>query len=251
MTQAELPPLSEWKTVHMRLTAFPNPEDSFDGEEWWAEITGYAPDTKTEQPKTSEKIHRGAFEGGSLALSLFPSRINWVYSATSEQILKTENIPVLGTFEERVQTFEQVMKGWLQIKSPSLARLAFGAQVIQSVSSHDEAYNRLSNYLPFDIDASNSSDFLYRINKKRNALSMEGLEINRLSTWSALRFEGNIQSTATPRQNRAIERYACLLELDINTSADYAGDLKQAILSDLFSELIALGLEIAKEGDIS
>jgi hypothetical protein len=252
MTQTELPPLSEWKSILLRLTAFPSPNDSFDGEKWWETVTGVAPDTKTEQPKTPEKIHQGSFEQGILTLSLLPVRINWEYAATVEQFLLKEEFPVLGSFAEQVNIFETVMKLWLGNESPTLARLAFGAQVIQTVDNHKEAYNRLSAYLPFEIDGSNSSDFLYRINKKRQSkLNLEGLEINRLSTWSALRFQGNIRSSASPRQNRALERYACFLELDINTSPDFEGDLKSDVLSDVFSELIALGLEIAERGDVS
>jgi hypothetical protein len=252
MTQAELPPLSEWKSILLRLTAFPSPNDSsFDGESWWEKVTGYAPDTKTEQSKATEKIHQGTFEDGILTLSLSPLRINCEYAAASEQFLTKEDFPVLGSFVEQVKNFESMMKLWLKDESPTLARLAFGAQVIQTVPSHTEAYKKLSTYLPFEVDI-NSSDFLYRVNRKRlSKLSVADLEVNRLSTWSALRFQGNIRSSASPRQSRALERYACFLELDINTSPDYEGDLKPDMLSDLFSELITLGLEIAEKGDVA
>jgi hypothetical protein len=43
---------------------------------------------------------------------------------------------------------------------------------------------------------------------------------------------------------------ACCIELDINTSPDYQEDLPKEKLPQIFRELVDLGKEIVKEGDI-
>ncbi|MDP3063830.1 MAG: hypothetical protein Q8O40_11575 [Chloroflexota bacterium] len=45
-------------------------------------------------------------------------------------------------------------------------------------------------------------------------------------------------------------RYACRLELDINTPGDYADEIPREGLGKVFEELVTFGVEIAKRGDI-
>ncbi len=44
--------------------------------------------------------------------------------------------------------------------------------------------------------------------------------------------------------------FACRLELDISTTQDFTGEIARAQIPQLFAELLTLGQEIAKKGDI-
>jgi hypothetical protein len=46
------------------------------------------------------------------------------------------------------------------------------------------------------------------------------------------------------------EYFACRIELDINTVPDFPGELDREILQPIFGDLVDLGQEIVREGDI-
>ncbi|MDQ7034545.1 MAG: hypothetical protein Q9P01_06835 [Anaerolineae bacterium] len=119
--------------------------------------------------------------------------------------------------------------------------------------STEAGYEKLTELLPFKIDAENSSDFFYQINRRRNSNTISNLELNRLSKWSVLKLQTALIRTdiAANQLITLPEAYACRLELDINTIQNFEGELDQDKLSDLFYELINLGKEIATKGDIS
>ena len=75
------------------------------------------------------------------------------------------------------------------------------------------------------------------------------LKINRLSKWSvAKRIRSRFEIGQSPQILN--ELYACRVELDINTDAENRDAIPLQILNDLFTNLIALGLEVAEKGDI-
>jgi hypothetical protein len=48
----------------------------------------------------------------------------------------------------------------------------------------------------------------------------------------------------------AQQNFSCRVEVDINTSQDFQGELPQVLLPKILEELINLGQEIIREGDI-
>jgi hypothetical protein len=139
---------------------------------------------------------------------------------------------------------------WFQ-NAPSIQRLAFGAILNQSTASSQEGYEKLSKYLTFDLDK-DSSEFLYQINRPRKSQNLNlDLIINRLSKWSVNLLAGFILSPNDMRQySLKPAEFALSLELDINTAADFSGELQPEKLSEIFQELVNLGQEIANKGDI-
>lgn len=246
MARDDLPTLSEWQVMLLRLTAFPAPDFVAGEQNWWEELAGELPEKQTTQPKTGAITEEGEYSNGVLVLNMLPTRINWLYAAPDQQIVITQKLPILGQVEDEIKSFIEIMNSWLVQSSPHLIRLAFGARMIIPTDGREKAYTTLSQFLPFELDIENSSDFLYRINKRRPSKSgFSSLEINRLSTWSALRFQmGGLKNT------QVSEQFACQLEVDINTIPDFDGTFDNDTLPDLFHELVELGLEIAEKGDI-
>ncbi|HBI45962.1 MAG TPA: hypothetical protein DDY78_24360 [Planctomycetales bacterium] len=164
--------------------------------------------------------------------------------------------PTLGRFVDAKDWFVGLISGWLQ-QRPSVKRLAFNAKLIRYADNRDALYHMLNIYL-HDVEVDpKSADLLYRINRKRPSRAMlpVELEINRLSTWAAMKFTIAVQGVmasgeTTPTFPTTVDRMACVMELDINTDQDFSGPLNPDQLPQVFVELVSLGTEIAECGDV-
>ena len=138
---------------------------------------------------------------------------------------------------------------------PPIQRLAFGAVLLQPVDNQQKGYRQLAAYLPsLQLALEGATDFFYQINRARPSHSgVPNLKINRLSKWSVYSWamaEAEVSLAPETRFRVRQKGAACRLELDINTHPDFLGDLPQEQLSHIFEELLSLGQEIAREGDI-
>ena len=86
---------------------------------------------------------------------------------------------------------------------------------------------------------------------------MEGLRINRLSTWGVVvqptLMSLTVANPQIPRQVASVSpsaRPVCRLELDINTAQDYQGEILAENMPKVFGEFIELANQIAEQGDV-
>lgn len=245
-TQTEL---SMWQAQSLRVTAFPNEPDIKPGQTWWQDLFGEPADKTTSQLKQILHQEQGALGNGILLLTIQPGRINWQLDAQLQLQEAAEKMPAVGTVSDALGIFMPPMLRWLAV-CPVLKRLAFGAKLIQTTEGHVAGYSLLSKYLHSVKIDPESSDFSYQINRARQSRSrIPNLRINRLSKWVLLQIQMQLfaidgRVTTTP------PRYGCLLELDINTSPEFEGELPKAEYPALLEELVELGKEIALKGDI-
>ncbi|WP_263352241.1 hypothetical protein [Acidicapsa acidisoli] len=150
--------------------------------------------------------------------------------------------------------FQKLMTTWIA-GHPSAARLALGAIVHEKMNSRQDAYRRLAKYLPaVTIDADGSSELAYQINRPRQSKVALGLQINRLSKWSAnlfVPFGFSINNPAQAQMERLGDgETTCRIELDINTDPAYVEGFSQLIITGLTAEFCELAMEITEFGDI-
>jgi hypothetical protein len=131
----------------------------------------------------------------------------------------------------------------------TIARIAFGAVLLIPVSDSAPGHSTLTRFLPgIRLDAESSVDFLYRINRPRNAKAIGGLRINRLTTWSL------ISTMLVPIGSGDVRPLslasACRLELDISTDHARTAPLPTKELEGIWDELVAHGEDIAARGDV-
>ncbi len=151
-------------------------------------VTGDAPDTETVQRKLSQVRVEGKFGPGRLFLDILGNKIDWVLAPSLDPSLwKVDKLlPNVGLFTETRDDFVKTISRWLA-SPPPVVRLAFGARLMLPVADKEEAYRRLSSYLPFNLDEKNSRDFNYQINRPRKSRVLgEELRINRLTKWASL-----------------------------------------------------------------
>ncbi len=235
--------IEQWQTEQLRLTAFPTPTQ-IGGSGWWEGVVGEPPENRTLKPKVGVQQDEGPFEHGRLMLAIQPDRVDWLFTTSDEH---ESVIP----FPIALASFNEGMFRWFE-NCPSMQRLAFGAILTQPITDRIAGYRQLSAYLPsVNIDAENSSDFSYQINRPRSSKSViAGLRINRLTKWS-VQTRMQVRLLPISRPVDVLEGpVACRLELDINTSQDYRGEFSKDRLREIFQELVEMGREIASEGDI-
>jgi len=255
-----LPDISQWQVQGVRLTAFPSPLAKIDNSTWWKELLGTEAESRNIRPLKGELTEQGPFEKGALALQTSPLRIDWNLGVNLEAELDSDKprLPTLGSFPEVGDKFVKLMAAWLNSTTvPSLQRLAFGAVLRLPVGSREDGYKLLGKYLP-SIDLSpESRDFFYQINrvKKSKVPQVAGLLINRLNRWSCVTFQLSLfQQQADGRSRTHVAgdtSYACSLELDISSDADFMNELPKQSLDQLYREMYDFGKDIASRGDVS
>ena len=245
--------LAEWQTEGLRLTAFVVEPIGPGNLGWWEALLGEAPRVSQTRPRERVVTEEGPFSGGKLSVVASTRRIDWRFGFDPSE--PPPEFPTVGTYKTRHLEFRDLMQRWLE-KSPPLNRLAFGAVLLSPVENMPEAYRVLDNLLPsVEIDPDRTRDLIYRINRRRSSrCGIEGLEVNRLSTWGALtvstvEVEMSVEGLEKVHQSQT-SQYACRLEFDVNTAPEFGGELDKGKLPALFDELVDLGSEIATEGDI-
>jgi hypothetical protein len=116
------------------------------------------------------------------------------------------------------------------------------------------AYRRLAQFLhAVEIDPEGSSEFAYQVNRPRKSRAVEGLQINRLSKWSATLLVPFGLSFIPPGGAHLGKlgdgETTCRIELDINTDPEYKGDLNHALSSALLKEFVDMAMEIVTAGE--
>jgi hypothetical protein len=161
----------------------------------------------------------------------------------------------MGDWISATGTLRKLTTGWL-ISQGDLTRIAFGAVLNFPTDDRPTSYRHLQAFLrDVRLDAENSSDFTYTINRPRPSVSLRGKgTINRLSKWAAAQLS---VLRATPDSKGgslmladAATAFASRLELDVNTAplADFA--IGSHVVASVLEELIALGEEISVQGDV-
>ncbi len=236
--------VSKWLVQAYRMTAFPIPLDNLDNLYKWKDIAGEAPEKCSSQPRIKSIEESGEFENGILVLKTIHNRIDCLYSSILKPDIIPDIIPNIGFFSETLDTFKKVVNKWLE-SSPHLARFAFSVHLLNPAESHQDAYLMLDNFLHSVKVEPNSSDFSYTINRKRPSNIVQNLMINRFCQWRAIRQYLKINELELE------SKYACSLDIDINTIAEFEGELKTEELIPLFNEVTDMAIEISKNGDIS
>lgn len=245
-----------WQIERLRFTAFIQPGADTQSYKSWIDLFKGEPDKISFSKKENRLQAEGVFNNGRLISQVQPNRFDWhfsfleaeeeieVKSEEAVKILQKPQFQTVGPFkEEIINSFKKLMSFWLE-GSEQIIRLAFGAVLLWRVKDQTAGYKKINLFLPkvcLDVE---SRDFLYQINRRRPSITkISSLDINRLSKWSVARLLHS--EKATPGSS------ACRLELDINTIPEFTETLPVDKLSEIFEELLDLGVEIAHKGDIS
>ena len=213
------------------------------------------PDQLSSRPNEQIQVAEGTFGGNEkqLRCAIGPDRVDWLLrAAPPTPNREPEGLPTVGTLTGVLSSFQELSTTWLE-RSSEISRLAFGAVLLLEVSSADEANARLNVLLPsVSFEPEGASDFLFRINRRRPLSSHEESLANRLGTWSTVQIGSvgfAIPGGGPPQITHRQDNFACRLELDINTVGTFETTLSGKEAAEVFRELVALGAEIAEQGE--
>ena len=242
-----------WLTESLRLTLFPLTALK-PGGQWWLKLTGELPIVHNESPRQGIVHEEGPLDIAKLILETQPFRIDCHYAPRDDQSPSEKTPQNVGTTEQAVPSFRLLLDKLLTFSDlPELSRIAFGVNLVSPVESRAVGYEAMSRYVSIKLDAQNSSDFLYQINRPRTIQApINGLRINRLSRWSVMEFQ-IIQFQVGPQPKTLTtsgSSTAIRLELDINTAPENSRTFGPRETSSVLPILIDFALELAKKGDI-
>lgn len=249
--------LKDWQAENLRLSVFlVDPIDPLQTRSW-EDLVGSMPDELRTQPPQQLVTEEGPFLHGRLRVEARNNRFDWRLFPNPKQINPSFEFPSLGAYAALGESFRSLMLKWLD-GCPAINRIAYGAILLFPATSVSDAYKTLAALLPsVEMDIENTRDFTYRINRRRGSrCGIEGLEINRLSTWSAVQIIGAVVDVSASGHASARvtqlpnARNICRLELDINTAPERMAELRKDSVTGIFNELVEMGNEIAMKGDI-
>jgi hypothetical protein len=205
----------------------------------------------TKVAETGQINLQGEFKNKNLLLSVTPFKLDLIFSPKDQLDLTSSiSLQTMGLYAEAISDVNFLVESWLQQSSmPKIQRLAYAPELVSRVKSHHEAYEVISQYLPFPVDPATSSDFRYQINKFTTSRVQRGLKINRVTAWDVLRFNFQLsvgQIAQPPLQHEDL--YYCHLSLDINTELEHTGELGRDKIIPLYKELVSHVEVISKEG---
>lgn len=243
--------LDYWSVEQLRMTAFTAALVQVEGLDWWERAVGNVAESTQIQPRQGQRVEEGqlaAIPKGRLVLTVAPQRVDWRLVPANPDA--GADWPVAGTYADVVGTFRDCCARWLPA-APGLNRLAFGAVLVHPVEDRIEGYRQLSeHFLRFAVDGSTSADLLFQINRPRKSRVVNGLQLNRLCKWASAAVsvvQLTIQPAAEPVRLPAVN--AVRVELDINTASDVDA-LPPSALGGILEELVGLGEELARQGDV-
>ena len=252
-TDNPLPPAESWRVIHYQLVTFWEAASPYSGQEWWRSVTGGG-DCDVSK-KGMHRTDTGQFQGRMLQLSVTPIRADWtVAPILPDDIQELPAEPYsLGSLKETNDWCVGLLSRWLSTECPPVVRLSLVTRLVQFTASREDNYRLLDKYLPDVKVDSSANEFQYRINRKRQSTTgVPSLEINRLTTWSSVKFDMNMLVASTQQVKKVFVQpyHAGLVETDVNTDADREGLLPADRLLEIWTELGKLTEEIAAKGDV-
>jgi hypothetical protein len=247
--KGRLPATSAWQLEFVRLIAFPAEPPLYLDQHWWQDLASGQPEDFVSTRKKNTREDRGSFQEVVLSLTVDLSRVVWLVQPPGEFGDLPGNLPTLGPFREKVDWFVELLSPWLANSCPPLQRLAFGGKLLQAAATQQEAYRVLAAHLPAVTLDPNPNDFILQINRRKNSSVVDGLPLNRVSTWSKLNAAFFVESPPGTPFKWPDKCYSAL-ELDINTAPEKTEIIPPQSLPQLIREMAALAAEIAEHGDV-
>lgn len=242
----------DWGVNQLRLSVFCN-NNTKASDATWKMLTGQdEAETRTSVP--GGKNFGGNVAGGVLNLIFAAQRLDLILTAKPPE--KPEPaIPTVGQWAEVRNNFDRMSNVLLGSMQQEIVRLAVGGVLLGAKETLDDTYGELSRLLKsLRVQPKIMRDLHYRVNWPTESKAMQGLKINRLTTWAAMRIQmsfmqitGDKMSVAGSADN---ELFAVRLECDHNTDASNQAPFDPKLVLPIYNELLGLFVENAEKGEI-
>jgi hypothetical protein len=249
MTEDQAQQRSDWGVASIRLSVF-SAVGTLNAETIFKEFFGIEPDTATTQKSAFLTELAATHQGLVYQVSVAGPKIDVKVSAPLDTT-SAKPLPILEQAETLRSLFERKSPDLLARVS-NVQRFAVGEHFLIPTSSRVAAYKILGSCLPsVDVDAENSSDFLYRINRPREIeLGGKKILVNRLSQWGCLVFNVIVTSAEVSKTANIGDTVSLLTDVNSAQGVDIGTILDTRQQSQLITILFALSREISEKGDL-
>lgn len=243
---------NDWVVHQLRLTLFANEPVSFT-EELWKVVTGET-EAAARMAIPGGKQYSGKFMGGMLVMGYAGNRADVILNHEDGSLGSEQEfyVPSIGKWNELSKTFHDAVTQLLSELAWPINRVAFGAVLLLPVGTRQQSYEKLGQFLRSVSVDPQSRELSFRINWPRTSKVIDGLEINRITSWSSVHFARAVVQLTGSTMNiaKAGSDYQCVrLEIDHNTSRGRKDPFKQTERLPIFDELLALADENVKTGE--
>jgi hypothetical protein len=242
----------EWTAGTLRLSLF-FPEAVRTTVADWSKVTGQD-EPETIQNAAGRRSMIGPFHGGILQMNVIGPRIDCILLPKApNETVEEGYVPTIGTVPKVLHDFVNATAGWLGELEQPLQRIAVAGTMLAKCENLPTAYATLIDMLrTVHGDPHRMKELVFRINWPRNSTAVNGLSLNRITTWSVIQIQLQIltQSGPTTVVNETPATIAIRLEFDHNTDAERIAPFDRHSLVPIYRELVALALENAEKGEV-
>jgi len=242
---------TEWAAEQLRVSLFSSEALGVTEDDWCA-LTGQS-EAETRRSIPGGRVFSGRFEGGLLNLSGVLNRTDIVFSAAPPEEASAEpQLPTTGSWESARDKFYDFAHVWVETRKVAVTRLAFGAVLLCETTDRKSSYEVLKSLLTsVEVVPDRMQELLYRVNWPTESGLVQGLKVNRVTSWSALEIRlATLEVTGSPHLVPSNVLNVVRLEIDNNTDADRTISIPQAQIGAVFKELITFASEIARNGEV-
>jgi len=244
-----------WTVSGLRLSVFSREQIQVSDQDWKT-VTGQD-EAPNRQTVAGLRRLSGNALGGVMSIGAGPGRVD-IILGPDETVAEKEaklKLPGIGEWDKLRQQFLDATTSWLETHRYPFNRLAFGAILMRETESGEAAYEQLDDLLiALEVDPKRMRDLLYQVNWPRQSEILQGLTLNRLTTWSVLRLVRKLVAMTGAEITAAKEEdvtYALRLELDHNTEDARVEPFDQTQIVPIYRELMELAVANATHGELS
>ena len=240
----------EWSAETLRLSLFSSNVVKLTADDW-KKVTG-RDEPEAEQKVVGRHAMSGPFLGGQLSLSAAGSRFDCVLAASAPvEPIPLTYAPTFGHWPEVCKEFVAATEAWVGNIGVPIIRMAVGTVLLAPQPNLEDAYRSLLGMLKsLKGDPARMRDLLFRVNWPVSSTCVDGLTINRLTTWAVIRLQFQVVVGAKVLVDSAPASEFVRLEIDHNTEDSRTQPFDQNLLVPIYGELNNLALENVEKGEL-
>ena len=218
----------------------------------YSALAGEPPNTQEERPREGIRIQTGSPASDRLLqVIMSPARVDIITSSVIGVDILSGAAPTLGDFDAEVSMFAAMINKWLPRCDFPVLRLALVAKALAQADTSIGAYEILKeNLKSVQVQPGKMRDLLFRVNWPTPTERMPEGYLNRLTTWTALKFGARASTPGGP-EFAAVEKHYAQREIDVNTPLEHAEELPREALLPIFGELFEVVVQTAQQGEVA
>ncbi|WP_315704999.1 MULTISPECIES: hypothetical protein [unclassified Bradyrhizobium] len=239
-----------WLTESVRLSLFSSQVVKLTGENW-KQLTGQD-EPEQEQKGSGRHVFASNIIGGQLHLGAIANRCDIILSPVAETDMP-EDILSVGNWPNSLEQFQKLTEPFLERLPFPVVRMALAPALLQRFPDRLSAYKTLVSLVKtINQPPEKLHDLLLRVNWPQSSAVVDGLRLNRLTSWSVVQIQVQmlVSDGNRPATYMNEPAYALRLELDHNTDPKHIESFDAARLVPIYRELVNLALQNAQEGEV-